>query len=143
MARTSEETSALGEACTVLAGILADGPVWAIDAIRQAEAVGVEKRTLKRAKSELGVESVKIGKPGDAAQGWKWQLPATPEGDQENPKGTKPEPLVPFADLGPLRDNDWCGRPVTGPCTRCQARTGRQDGEGSFRCSRCKLKEAS
>jgi hypothetical protein len=31
--------------------------------------------------------------------------------------------------------------PLVGPCRRCDARTGRQDGDGSFRCSRCKLAE--
>jgi hypothetical protein len=63
------ERSARDEARDLLAAVLADGPVPAKAAQKQAREAGVTERTLYRAKAELGVKSFKT------ADGWAWTLP--------------------------------------------------------------------
>lgn len=68
--------SELEEAVTFLKGELADGPVPAKDVYRVAEGVGISKRTLDRAKAQLGVTSRKQGEKGKRGGGvWVWELP--------------------------------------------------------------------
>jgi hypothetical protein len=52
-----------------LRAILADGPIPAAEAQAKAEAKGLKERTLKTAKSKLGVISQKVG------ERWYWSLP--------------------------------------------------------------------
>jgi len=71
-----EDAGAESEAREWLADLLAHGPVPAGEALRQARQAGIAERTLRRAKSDLGVRSVKAG----MGAGWAWTLP--PEGCQ-------------------------------------------------------------
>jgi len=67
---TETRTKPRGAAKDFLREALADGPIPATKVERLAEKEGITKRTLDRAKEELGVESRKIdGK-------WWWRLPA-------------------------------------------------------------------
>lgn len=78
-----------------LAEILADGPVWVKDAIDQMASAGFSKDQAKRAKGKLKARSVKVGRPGDASSGWKWELPRAHEGSEGSGTQT-PAPLAPF-----------------------------------------------
>jgi len=79
------KSPALLEATDFLRDILAGGPKAVVWIKAQAKEAGIEARTLRRAKEEFCVESIKRGRPGEPA-GWDWRLP---EGDQEVPKGAK------------------------------------------------------
>jgi hypothetical protein len=72
--------------------ILRDGPIPAAHIWSAAKANGIADRTLKRAKTELGI---KARRHPDLDGGWEWVLP---EGGQKPPKGAT------FTD-GPLREN--------------------------------------
>ena len=62
--------SKLQEAEEVLSDILSNGPVEASEAKKQAKIKNVSKRTLERAKANLGVISCKLGGPGAP---WIWE----------------------------------------------------------------------
>jgi hypothetical protein len=80
----SEQRSALSKAKAFLSKELADGPVAAERAEKDAREAGVSERTLKRAKRALGVGSKK---EGDGS--WSWVLPGEEtEGDQAPTAGT-------------------------------------------------------
>jgi len=64
-----EERSALSEAQEFLKEILADGPVLAKDAQEEARGAGIAERTLKRARSALGVVAKREGEPGQRGGG--------------------------------------------------------------------------
>jgi RecA-family ATPase len=61
-----EDKSKIDEAADFLTELLADGGISATDAIGQAEEMGISKRTLDRAKAELGV------KPRRVDNHWIW-----------------------------------------------------------------------
>jgi len=67
---SNEEKSERQQAIVFLERELKDGPVDAKELIKSADACGIAKRTLYRAKSELGVESYKK----DFAGSWAWKL---------------------------------------------------------------------
>ncbi|MGI8830542.1 MAG: AAA family ATPase [Candidatus Limnocylindria bacterium] len=70
-----EEGGALAEAVEVLRTILADGPVSAKDAEREAtNGAGVSHATLLRARKAAGVIAEKVGRPGASGQFWQWRL---------------------------------------------------------------------
>jgi putative DNA primase/helicase len=73
--RTPEERTALDEACQFLRSLLGDGDVDANVVMSSARKAAVSDMTLRRAKAQMHVESVKIGKPGDKSQRWVWRLP--------------------------------------------------------------------
>ncbi len=66
-----------GDAVSFLRELLAEGMKPAKDVYREAEEAGFSKDSMKRAKSRLGVETVKQGMSG----GWMWKLPR-PEGSR-------------------------------------------------------------
>jgi len=102
--RTDEtEGGALTDACAILSSILADGPVWSADVVKQAGAAQVTKATLRRAKTKLGVKAIKVGRPGDPESGWKWRLS---EGAHEDAEGAHAQTLSTFADGEHLRDGE-------------------------------------
>lgn len=70
------------DAAGVLAEVLADGPCWVKDAIDRMAEAGFSKDQAKRAKGKLKVHSVKVGKPGDADSGWRWELPRERQGSE-------------------------------------------------------------
>lgn len=85
-----EERSALSEAQEFLREVLADGPVLAKDAQEEARGAGIAERTMKRARSSLGVVAERKGEPGQQGGGrWYWRLSgvkgATPEGWHSKP----------------------------------------------------------
>jgi hypothetical protein len=63
------------DAANVLKAVLGDGPLWAKKAFDAMADAGFSKDQAKRAKATLRVRTAKIGKPGDAEQGWQWSLP--------------------------------------------------------------------
>jgi hypothetical protein len=70
---TTSDPTAREEAAKVLFGILEKGPVPSREVYKSATAAGIAKRTLDRAKRELGVKSRKSGSGRDSR--WFWQLP--------------------------------------------------------------------
>jgi hypothetical protein len=72
---TPEERGAIEEARDFLTKLLSAGPVTAEMGDREASAVGISRRTLARARRDLGVTASKVGGPGDAKQHWRWELP--------------------------------------------------------------------
>lgn len=91
------------DACGVLAAILESGPQWVNAALEQMAAAGFSKDQAKRAKGKLRVCSLKVGKPGDAEQGWQWHLPARRRAHEESEgSGTQnPTPFAPLAHPSP------------------------------------------
>ena len=74
MAEAAEGGStALGDAVAWLESALADGPVASTEIYDHAEAEGIARKTLNRAKRQLGVHSCKEGQRDDAL--WFWVLP--------------------------------------------------------------------
>ena len=71
-----EDTSALGEARTFLVDLLQYGAVPYAEVEAAAEQAGINMRTVKRAKKELGVDSTAVREEGKrGVQGWSWSLP--------------------------------------------------------------------
>jgi len=68
---TGEEKTERQEAVEWLKKELSDGTQDSKDLYKSADACGIAKRTLHRAKSEIGVEAYKK----DFAKGWAWRLP--------------------------------------------------------------------
>jgi hypothetical protein len=70
-----EQASALEEACQFLETALQDGPRLVRDVLREAREIGVSERTLKRARSRLGVQTDKrgrsSGKDGEGQPAWR------------------------------------------------------------------------
>jgi len=60
------------------------GPVGADDLLEEAEQSGIAKRTLKRAKKELGIRSRKT--PGKFDGRWFWELPTKPKSANHDPQ---------------------------------------------------------
>lgn len=74
-------TSDNDDAESVLREVLGDGPLWAKQVFDAMAEAGFSKDQAKRAKAKLKVSTTKVGKPGDAEQGWQWSLP---EGRREH-----------------------------------------------------------
>ena len=100
-----EGRGARGEAAEFLRTVLQDGPRPAVEVFSEAAGLGIARKTLKRAKSDLGVRSDRRG--GAAAGGsWWWSLPATaePAGSELNEPESPRGPTGPRAPAGPLSD---------------------------------------
>jgi hypothetical protein len=81
-----EETSALDDASAFLTQLLAEGDRWTKEVRDQTTEAGLSWITVRRAKDRLGVVAVKVGRPKDPEQGWKWHLPCRTEDAHETPK---------------------------------------------------------
>jgi hypothetical protein len=57
---------------TFLEDLLANGPVCSADVEEAAEVNGITRRTLFRAKAELGIQAVKDGPVKDGQRTWRW-----------------------------------------------------------------------
>ena len=120
--RDEGDSSALDEARDWLQDSLAGGPRSAKEVVAEARADGIAKRTLDRAKKDLGIIAAKTG--FDA--GWTWRLP-----DSEGPLAQeRPDPrqegLATFGDAGDLlrgpSESAGSGNaPGGGPPEDCQA----------------------
>ena len=99
-----EERSAVEEAEAFLLEELAEGPRPQPDIFKLARGHGIAERTLRRAKSRLGVESAKSAFSG----GWEWSLPASSEDGQGG------WPPSQGAEVGHLRESEGSMR-VSGP----------------------------
>jgi DNA polymerase len=64
--------AARDSAKTFLEDLLANGPVGSADVEEAAEANGITRRTLFRAKAELGIQAVKDGPVKDGQRIWRW-----------------------------------------------------------------------
>lgn len=94
----ADERSALDDACQFLSDLLGDGPVGAKDVEGHAQAAGVASRTLRRAKTVLGVRSDK-----QPTGQWAWVLP-------EDGQAGRSAHLGHLGHLGHLRaDQGVCG----------------------------------
>jgi putative DNA primase/helicase len=72
---TDDERGALEEACDVLRTILADGPLPAREAEREARSAGLTEATIRRARKAVGIRSERVGGLGKAGA-WQWSLSA-------------------------------------------------------------------
>jgi archaellum biogenesis ATPase FlaH len=86
----SESCSQLEEAEDFLFGVLQDGPQLATWVLKKAAASGISQPTLRRAKKNLGVKSVKKG--FSAFQEFRWELPKD-ESKLESARGRFLDPL--------------------------------------------------
>jgi hypothetical protein len=68
---TPQKTSALAEAKEWLEHSLGGGPMPATEVFELADAVGISRKTLRRAREELGIGTQKMSMKG----GWNWNLP--------------------------------------------------------------------
>jgi putative DNA primase/helicase len=73
--RDDDEAPARMEAEEFLRLILEGGPVRSQEVLRQAKDAGIKEKTLRRAKTTLGVKAVQVG--GKAHGGWAWELPGS------------------------------------------------------------------
>lgn len=91
------------EAKQFLLDLLANGPVLATEAERQYQEAGLSKRTIERAKKDLGIVSEKQGK-----NGWTWAILKGANdtrrenggdlGDLQQPRGLQPEKTAVFGE---------------------------------------------
>ncbi|MBM3946419.1 MAG: AAA family ATPase, partial [SAR202 cluster bacterium] len=73
-----EESAAFAEAEAFLRDLLGGGPVDAKLGIQEAQRVGIAKRTLDRARAQLGIRAQQLRQPGKrGASGWVWKLPGS------------------------------------------------------------------
>ena len=72
---STEPADALGRACTLLAGVLRDGPRQTSQIITAAENTNVSEGGVQRAAAALGVVKTKARFGG----GWVWERPANGE----------------------------------------------------------------
>ncbi len=93
----AEERSAIGEAKAFLQDALRDGRQPAKKLFRDAKAIGISEKTLRRAKADLNINSFKDGLNG----GWVWELPSA-EGGQGG-QDSRPGNVATFAEFGHLR----------------------------------------
>jgi len=83
-------TSELDEAVAFLRGELADGRVPAKDVYRDAQDMGVSRRTLERAKVQAGIIVRREGEKGKrGGGGWAWKLPDDLHRQDTAPSGQK------------------------------------------------------
>lgn len=71
--RNEDEAPHRLEAEEFLWTVLADGPLSAKQVVEQAREAQIAEKTLRRAKSKLGVKAVQVS--GKAHGGWAWELP--------------------------------------------------------------------
>lgn len=96
--RHDEERSPREEAADFLKAILARGPVPVDTILGAARKEGIAEKTLKRAKTDLGVNSMRTGfGPGSKCH---WALEPPIEG--LNPHRGPLKPVAPYDDSGPL-----------------------------------------
>jgi putative DNA primase/helicase len=74
-----DEAAARRAAQDFLRQTLEAGPEWSAVILKAATHNGVARRTLFRAKLDLGIRAKKVGQPGTSGQGWYWRLPSMPE----------------------------------------------------------------
>jgi hypothetical protein len=131
-----EDGGALREAVHFLQTLLAAGPVSQKTIKADASANSISEKTLRRAKSKLGVVARKNGMEG----GWTWELPAPEDGQDgqglaifedghENPKMPTSGDVATFGNFGHLR-KFWppSGR-MSHPCRRAAEHGQRAHGD--------------
>jgi len=100
---SAEEQSALDEAKQFLAGELAHGPRLVAEVNRDADGLGVARRTLTRARGELGAESYRKGGIGEDGKWWL-RLPLT-----DPPREAETAENQPSAKCATASDTDKSG----------------------------------
>jgi hypothetical protein len=71
----SEERGERQDADSLLGSLLADGEIASVDVMRAADANGISRATLFRAKRRLGISARHVGQPGRRGGAWFWSLP--------------------------------------------------------------------
>jgi putative DNA primase/helicase len=129
--------SAQVEAMEVLREILANGPVAATDARREAHGAGVADRTLDRARRALSIVARKVGQPGQAGQRWEWVLPpkdanlATTAQPAERETSEERHASV-YGALGVLQDPGRTARVIASDHDGSRLAVWRQYGPGAY-----------
>ncbi len=98
--------------------MLDDGPLPASEVYKRAAEAGIREHTLVRAKAEFGVDSVKLGRPGEPSH-WVWFLPKDANIARRMPilgLGTLRGDLAPF-DADGVEDES----PSAGPNARTES----------------------
>jgi putative DNA primase/helicase len=95
-----DEGGALHDEKAFLLDLLKDGALPAKEIFRLAKEEGFSESSIKRAKANLRIKTVKKSMTG----GWRWSLENS-EGCQQNTKSVKDKTLNPFANFEPLRGN--------------------------------------
>lgn len=93
-----DQSRAVDAAVSFLHEVLDEAPLWAKEVRDQAKMASISWRSVERAKPRAQVIAYKVGRPGDAEQGWKWRLPGTPEDRQKSRRPPPPKD-------GDLREN--------------------------------------
>jgi putative DNA primase/helicase len=114
---SEEDGSALEEACEVLRTILADGPLAAKAAEREAYDAGISRATLLRARKAAGVIAERIGGLGSAGR-WEWRLSAKALTESLRHPSLEGESLS--ENVSPLAS---AGDELRHTCSRCHALT--------------------
>ena len=98
--KSGDGQNAREDAKDFLRQMLAEGPIDVAVVNKQAAALGISERTLKRARAEIGVKAVKSNFDG----GWKLHPPRRrgPWGPSQRRRGPS-KCLAPFGTFGPLR----------------------------------------
>ena len=73
-----DERSAIDDAEGFLRQLLKEGVVSRRQIMQEAEEAGISEKTLKRAKSRLGVEANRVSDGNEGKGHWEWSLPAQP-----------------------------------------------------------------
>jgi putative DNA primase/helicase len=68
--------------------MLDDGTQWAVDVIAAAQANGITRSTLFKARHDLHLRAGKVGQPDSTEQAWYWWLPGT--------RDVRPKSLAPW-----------------------------------------------
>ena len=112
-------TTERDEAAAWLCDALSDGPAEAKDLIVRSKEDGIHKRTLDRAKHDLGVIAYREG--FGAAGAWHWKLPDVPGCDRpaiechaQEDQSPTPDGVATFGQVGNLWENPKKNGPFQG-----------------------------
>ncbi|CCF85910.1 hypothetical protein NITHO_6130001 [Nitrolancea hollandica Lb] len=108
-----EERTARDEAIEFLRDALAAGPVAAKEILRQAREAGINEKTLRRAKGDIGV----LARKGGFDAGWTWDLPH-PEDGHATPEDRHKNGCPPSVPVVHLRDT-WQPSEHPDKCRSC------------------------
>src|SRR5207249_4098907 len=90
----------------LLKELLGNGPLKASEIQKAARDNGIPSRSLARAKYRLGVQSHRVGQPGEAGGYWYWTLPgaSAPKDATPPPKSATPTEVASFEKVSARTD---------------------------------------
>jgi len=107
---SDEDRSERDEARDYLRTVLEDGPRPSRDVIREARDIGISERTLRRAKSDLGVTAERQGYGSDGR--WCWRLPPIDGHPCRQPMDARQ--VADYENSALQRDGPGTGAPIDG-----------------------------